>query len=155
MDELKYATFGQRVLAYIIDLIIIYVIFIVSCALFGVMLGLFGLMDFDTQSTQLHIIYNIGLIAISFLYYAIQESSDAKATIGKKVLGLQVVNYENRKITFSQACGRYISKMLSSLVFCLGYLAITWTEKSQGWHDSIAKTLVVNQKLSKENYGEI
>lgn len=89
-------------------------------------------------------------MVMTFLYFVIQESSEAKATLGKKMVSIEVVSTEYTRITFSQACGRYFAKILSSLAFCLGYLAITWTEKSQGWHDSLANTLVVRKDIPVE-----
>ena len=52
----------------------------------------------------------------SWLYYALLESSERQATLGKMATGLFVSNLEGGRISFGQASGRYWSKIGVSLV---------------------------------------
>ena len=82
---------------------------------------------------------------INWLYFTLQESSEFKATFGKRALGIVVTNYTGERITFGQANARYWGKILSGFIFCVGYLMAAFTEKKQALHDILAKTYVVNK----------
>ena len=80
---------------------------------------------------------------ISWLYFAAFESSPWQATPGKKVLGLRVTDLEARRISFIRASGRYFGKIISSLLFGIGFLMAGFTEKKQALHDMLAGCLVL------------
>ena len=63
-----------------------------------------------------------GLFALSWLYFALMESSRWQATLGKKVLNLKVTDEAGERIGFKRATVRYFSKFLSRLLFCLGFV---------------------------------
>jgi uncharacterized RDD family membrane protein YckC len=65
-------------------------------------------------------------------------------TIGKKIIGIQVVTTSGGKVDWVKAFIRSISRILSGLPLGLGYLWALWDAKSQTWHDKIADTLVVD-----------
>lgn len=79
----------------------------------------------------------------SWLYFATFESSRWQATPGKKVLGLLVTDLEGRRLSFIRASGRYFGKIISSLLFGIGFLMAGFTEKKQALHDMLAGCLVV------------
>lgn len=85
-------------------------------------------------------------LATVWLYYALLESSSRQATIGKMALGLIVIDEEGERITFARATGRHFAKILSTLVFFVGYLMVAFTQRKQGLHDLIAGTLVINKE---------
>lgn len=80
-----------------------------------------------------------------WLYFALQESSERQATIGKRAVGIYVTDLQGRRIAFGQATGRYFSKILSGLILDIGYIMVAFTEKKQGLHDMIASTLVMRR----------
>jgi len=82
-------------------------------------------------------------LVIGWLYFALQESGSAQATIGKKALGLKVVNMEGQRISFGQATGRHFGKFISAIILFIGYLMMLWDEKKQTLHDKMANTQVV------------
>ncbi|SPX85421.1 RDD family protein [Moraxella ovis] len=68
------------------------------------------------------------------------------ATPGKMLLGLKVLDAKTGNLlTLGQALLRYVGYILSSLIFCLGYIWVGFDKKKQGWHDKIAKTVVVRE----------
>lgn len=82
-------------------------------------------------------------VVAGWLYAALQESSAAQATLGKRALGIKVTNMEGGRISFLQATGRHFGKFISTLIFCIGYLMMLWDSKKQTLHDKMAGTLVV------------
>jgi uncharacterized RDD family membrane protein YckC len=88
---------------------------------------------------------NVLGIFVGWLYYSLQESGPNQATIGKKEVGLKVVNMEGERISFGQATGRHFAKFLSALIIFIGYLMMIWDEKKQTLHDKMANTLVIKR----------
>jgi uncharacterized RDD family membrane protein YckC len=50
-----------------------------------------------------------------------------------------------QRIGFLRATVRHFSKILSSMLFLIGYIMIAFTARKQGLHDLIAACLVVNR----------
>ena len=148
-SQFVFAGFGIRLVSYIIDLIIIGVI----AWLVGFVLGAFlgpsmSSIQYPTarELANLQIIGTIADIIVAWLYFSLLESSKKQGTVGKMILGLKVTNMSYQKISFGRATGRYFSKILSGLLFWLGYLMIAWDEEKQGLHDKIAQTYVVKAR---------
>ncbi len=99
--------------------------------LFGALIGIYALLIFAA-------------VALSWLYYALMESSERQATLGKVVLNLKVTDMNGNRLSFGRATGRYFAKIVSGLIpFGIGYILAGFTEKKQALHDFIAATLVV------------
>ncbi|OLP63171.1 hypothetical protein BACPU_33900 [Bacillus pumilus] len=84
-------------------------------------------------------------ILVTWLYYAIMESSKLQGTLGKKAVGIQVTKVTGEKITFGRATGRFFAKGFLSPFLYIGYIIAFFTEKKQALHDLIAKTIVVKK----------
>jgi uncharacterized RDD family membrane protein YckC len=82
-------------------------------------------------------------LIVPWFYYSGLESSKWQATVGKRVLNMKVTDLEGHRISFARATGRYFAKIISSLIFLIGYFMIGWTRRKQGLHDKLADTLVV------------
>jgi len=87
----------------------------------------------------------ITFIIVSWLYFAISESSMMQGTIGKRIMGIQVTDMNCGRIKFGKATGRYFGKFISGAVFLIGYFMAGFTEKKQALHDIMASTLVVKK----------
>lgn len=86
---------------------------------------------------------NLVSILISWLYFALQESGVNQATVGKKAMGIKVINEDGNRISFGQATGRYFGKFLSMILLFIGYLMMIWDSRKQTLHDKMAGTFVV------------
>jgi uncharacterized RDD family membrane protein YckC len=82
-------------------------------------------------------------IGCGWLYAAWWESSEKQATIGKRWLGLKVVDEQDERISFLRASGRYAAKYISALPCFLGFMAAILSSRGQAWHDRLAGTRVV------------
>lgn len=151
--SVKYAGFWRRFVAYIIDQMIMgvvaLVVFLPGLALLGLGIGA-GIMD-ETEGAIGFVIAAIAaylaailvIIVLEWLYYALMESSNKQATLGKMALGIIVTDMDGKRITFGRATGRYFGKILSSLILSIGYLMAAFTEKKQALHDMISNCLVI------------
>ena len=148
--RIVYASFWQRFCAAIVDGILSAIV----TSMFTIPMGfvLSGIMTLDgvkehmTPVLAQSIGFLIGMIIgtlVGWLYFALQESSGAQATLGKRGVGIKVVGLSGERISFGRATGRYFGKMLSQLTLLIGYLIQPFTEKKQALHDMLAETLVV------------
>ncbi|KZE53974.1 hypothetical protein AV540_07015 [Brevibacillus parabrevis] len=67
-------------------------------------------------------------------------------TLGKQIIGIRVISAKHARgrLTGGQVILREVlGKLLSSLVFCIGYMWVGWNPQKQGWHDLLAKTYVI------------
>jgi len=150
--SLVYADFGRRLLAFIIDVIII------SVPL-GILWGIFGAALFGAASTSDGDMSPVGgmafaggyagiqilSLALQILYFSYFESSEKQASLGKQVMGIKVVDLNGNRLSFMNALGRNASRIISGAVCLIGYIMAAFTAKKQALHDMIASTLVVNK----------
>ncbi len=101
--ELEYASFGARLLALVIDVII------VNTASSMIQAPFLALMLGNLNSTTM-IVGFVGPIllvgALAVFYTVWLESSAWQATLGKKILGLVVVDLDGQRITFWKSASR-------------------------------------------------
>jgi len=140
-----YGGFWIRVVALIIDAIIVRVVVAPVGIMFGG-LGLAGGMMSGFPHAGLAILGGgvtfILLVFGSWLYEALLESSSYQATLGKMIFGMKVTDLNGNRISFERATGRHFAKWLSGLILCIGYIMVGFTERKQGLHDLLAGTLV-------------
>jgi len=66
------------------------------------------------------------------------------ATPGKILFQLKIVDEKTHNpITNTQMLKRLFGYVLSTIPLCLGFMAVAWDKKRQGWHDKIAGTIVI------------
>ena len=67
------------------------------------------------------------------------------ATLGKILMKIQVVDaYTFEKPSFSSALNRSIFRVISEMLFYLGFVWAFYSKNRQGWHDKTAQTIVVD-----------
>jgi uncharacterized RDD family membrane protein YckC len=134
------AGFWRRCAAYLMDGILIAV---VSWAIEAAATPMFGGSgDLSGAVAGVFAIYAI-LFIVNWLYFALQESSAAQATLGKRAMGIKVTDDYGRRIGFGRASGRFFGKIISSFILNIGFMLAGWTARKQALHDMIAGTLVV------------
>jgi uncharacterized RDD family membrane protein YckC len=138
-DHVAYGGFWIRVVAYIIDGILLTIV----C---GVMDRLLGINILATDWDHYDPLANVISLVIGWLYFALLESSERGATVGKMVMGLRVVTSDGRRLSFMNATGRYFAKILSAIILCIGFIMVAFTDKKRGLHDIIAGTLVIKTR---------
>jgi S1-C subfamily serine protease len=81
-----------------------------------------------------------------FLYHSLFLSR-ISTTPGKKLFGLRVADASSGgDLTIGRAFGRTLSYALSSILLGLGFLSVAWHKRKQGWHDLLAKTVVIRKQ---------
>jgi uncharacterized RDD family membrane protein YckC len=146
----QYGGFWIRVVAAIIDTVVVRVVIFPFKAMFGLgslAAGGFGMHDYSHPLAWPFLIFGGGVLALiticaSWLYGALMESSSYQATLGKMIFGMKVTDLHGNRIDFLRATGRHFAKILSLLLLCIGFIMVGFTERKQGLHDMLAGTLV-------------
>lgn len=148
-----YADFGKRLVAFIIDGLILGVsVGIIMSVFSGVFFSSGGVemlenMENDPTAILTILMGYAGIMVVSliigWLYFALQESSEKMATVGKRAMGIVVTDLDGNRISFARATGRFFGKYLSGMIMYIGYIMAAFTEKKQALHDMIAGSLVM------------
>ena len=146
----NYATFWSRLLAFIIDYLLVN--FILSLIIALVVVIGWGESGPDMVQRGDDLVRDLSeswgpaqiLIIIGYwLYFAIMHSSAWGATVGKRVLGLYVADADGHRINFLQATLRFFGKLISIFTLFVGFLVALIHPRRQTLHDLIAKTYVM------------
>lgn len=78
-----------------------------------------------------------------FVYASAFEASALQGTLGKRLLGLRVVNFAGGRITYPQSLKRAVGKFFSLLPCGAGFIWAAFTKKHLTWHDAAAGTVVI------------
>lgn len=141
----RYGGFWLRWVALVIDSIVLSIPIGFLYFAGAVALGSGGGPDTNPVAVLFFLFLICMSIIATWLYFALMEASPAQGTLGKRALGLKVTDEAGRRIGFGRATGRYAAKFLSGILFNIGYIMAAFTERKQGLHDMIAKTLVVRR----------
>ena len=140
LEDVQYVSFVARAAAAVIDVIVMQVGSMFINALFlGMLLG-------NLTSGNM-ILATVGPLmvggAFALFYTVWLESSPWQATLGKRMLGIKVVDLQGRRIGLGMSSWRNMAKGLSMLTLGVGYLMPLWDHRRQALHDKAAGCLVI------------
>ena len=145
-DNIEYAGFWLRVWAGAIDICIEALGALLLTLVLDIVLRRFG-RGFGIDPWDSKVFTGVAFILIlsvgSWLYCAFAESSSWRATLGKRLLGLQVMTANGGHISFGQATVRHFMKFLSLFCLTIGFMMSGWTKRRQALHDMPCDCLVV------------
>ena len=154
MTNLQLADSGKRLIAFLIDIILLTV---VTMILFGILMtvGFVGASATETSDSAgmvaammgASLLLQIVSFALQVGYFTYMESSERQATIGKSAMGLIVADENGNRLDTQKALIRNISRLFSGFICLIGYLMAFFTEKKQTLHDIIAKTNVYTKPV--------
>lgn len=138
----QYVGFGRRLVATLLDSLIIgFLQFLIGMLLAGGIALLTG--STNTVASTSSMLSILVSIALSIGYVVFYQGSTGQ-TLGKKVMGIRVVDSSGSKPSYMTFFLRdVIGKTVSSIILGIGYLMVLWDGKKQGLHDKIAGTYVV------------
>jgi len=148
---LLHAGFWRRFAAYLIDGLILsaaaFVLYMLFLFIVIVPAAASGRRHVDDAAIGLSMLLLwLAIILAQWLYFALCESSAWQATPGKMALNMSVTDMYGRRIGFGQATGRFFGKILSGLVFDIGFMLAGWTARKQALHDLMAGCCVVRKE---------
>jgi uncharacterized RDD family membrane protein YckC/Tfp pilus assembly major pilin PilA len=135
-----YSHFGRRVLAFLIDIAV----------LFGISLVLSALIRAASNDPQAAGWVPLGDLLCFWIYKAGFESSPRQASLGKRALGIKVTTENGERIGFGRATARFFAQIFSYMFLAIGYFMAAFTPRRQALHDYIAGTLVTRRDATPE-----
>lgn len=141
--ERKPAGFWVRFWAYLLDVSVVWGITSI------LLKPVFGILGIETSGAEWYAPYAI-LSAILFYSYFVFMTKFFRQTLGKMVMGIQVVSLKQEKLTwgtllFREWIGRFLSVTILPLYWLVGF-----TPLKQGVHDFIADTTVIHEASYRE-----
>ena len=127
---LRPAGFWIRVVAYVIDIVILAVV----NAVVGVIVG--------QNNTNWGGLLSFLIDLAYFTYFWSQRGQ----TLGMMALNLRVIRTDGSPLTVGRAVGRYFALILSFLIVFIGVILVAFDARKQGLHDKIVDTLVVHTR---------
>lgn len=122
------ASKGMRIGAYLIDAVILS---LMQAAL-ALLAGPYGAMILGG--------------VLSVCYYGVTEGSALSGSLGKYLCGLIVVDDQGRPLGYGKAFVRALCRVLSGLIFGIGFLIGLFSEDGRTLHDRIAGTFVAKRE---------
>lgn len=130
------ATSGQRLIAFVIDQLIL--------------VGLAGLIGALVGRLVHPGLSGIATLFTGCLYYPLMHALTGQ-TFGKKIIGIQVVDLRGKQPSVTNIILREtIGRLFAVLAFGIGYLCIIWRKDKRGWHDLLGETHVIARKEARE-----
>ncbi|WP_431472100.1 RDD family protein [Nonlabens sp. SCSIO 43208] len=140
--EYVYAGLGKRILAFIIDALVLFAYIIILT--FTVYRAI-SVLDGDNDIGA----YELSMIPI-FIYSLIMHIIFNGRTVGKFIMGIKVVKEDGSPARWSDFIVRWIVRLVDLwlFMFTVGTVSILLTDKQQRLGDMMAKTIVINTRKS-------
>ena len=143
-EELEYVGFWPRVLASIIDTLLIGVI------TWPLLTAFYGESYWDgdsfIQGPMDFILSWIFPAVAVVIFWVTRQATPGKMAISAKIVDARTGNAPS----INQYIGRYLSYFIAMIPFFIGIIWVAFDEKKQGWHDKISSTVVVRPKKIKD-----
>jgi uncharacterized RDD family membrane protein YckC len=142
----EFGGFGERLVAYIVDIVITGIVILVVAVLGGLAVAGGAASENNILTGTGIVVLVLALLIIPLAYFPYFWARDGQ-TPGMRMLGLRVVrDVDGGPISGGQAILRLIGYWVSGAVFYIGYIWIFIDKRRRGWHDLIAGTVVVKRQ---------
>lgn len=83
-------------------------------------------------------------VVLSIAYFGYFEGQPAGQTIGKRVMGIRVIDFTTGgSLESSKALVRAVVRVVSGFACAIGFIWALFNKEKQTWHDLAAQTVVV------------
>jgi uncharacterized RDD family membrane protein YckC len=142
IQEREFASFGSRLIAFLLDIVFSIVIDMVIMLFVSPLVRIVGVIGEEAVI----FVNNIMFLIITWIYFSVLEATDSQATYGKKILKIKVVKIDGGKLDFSKATFRFLLKIVSGLILGIGFFKAIFSPTNQTLHDKIIGTYVIKNK---------
>jgi uncharacterized RDD family membrane protein YckC len=151
--QFQIAGLGSRAAAFIIDQTLLMLVNILTLVvLFFVMDGMESATFFLEKSSFPIAIVVIALFVVNWGYFFCFEFFSGGRTLGKKVVGIRVIQENGHSITLLSSFIRNLVRLIDSLptAYFLGIIMIFFHSKHKRLGDLVAGTIVVHERKAKK-----
>jgi uncharacterized RDD family membrane protein YckC len=136
--QVRYGGFWIRVVAYIIDAIILGIVYAIIATAFGV-----NFSDPNVAQNGRYQGASALNLVVAFIYFA-GLWTVMGGSLGQRILGMRIVDANTgAPISFGKAALRALGLYISFLVCFIGVIWVAFDARKQGWMDKIGGTVVV------------
>ncbi len=128
---------GRRILAYLLDMVVVGVIFVVAWVAFSIV----GVLSFGLLSTPLSLL----LACVPLGYHTLLIGGPGSATWGMQLFRLEVRSFTGARPNFAQA--GLMTVMFYATVWSTGFLILIvalFNDRRRTLHDLLSGTVVIN-----------
>jgi uncharacterized RDD family membrane protein YckC len=145
--ELDYVGFWARVGAALIDSVLL--LAVITPVLYW-FYGPSYFLEGGAVHGAVDVLLNWVLPAVAVVVFWVYR----QATPGKMVIKARIVDADTAgPPSTGQLVGRYFAYYISILPFCLGLFWVAFDARKQGWHDKLARTVVVRDRRTDTTAG--
>ena len=136
--------FLRRLVAFTIDLVVLYIIDVILMIIGFLAMGVdpSGLGEGGIEQIQVLLPFYFFIFIINIAYYTYFHGNTGQ-TPGKMICKLKVVRVNGEPLGYGKAFLRWIGYIVSWVVFALGFLWVIFDRQKQAWHDKIAGSYVL------------
>ena len=144
---LRYASFETRLVAFVLDLIVLASFFALFVAF--ALLQLLLRSDFGDDDPPDQAYYVAAIIVITYFLafvplYFVGLWAWRGQTLGKMAVAIRVLRTDGRPTGVGAALLRLVGYLFSTLLLFAGFLMIAFDRQRRGLHDRLADTIVVD-----------
>jgi len=136
----SYAHLFRRFLAFVLDIIVLYAIYV----LFGYLHDFIADLHIEMR-TRLLQASTILMFIIMLLYFPYTESRRNGSSIGKTIMKIKVKTLKDEKLSFFRSLFRFIAFLIELLILPFGTLLAFVTPRKQTFKDLLSKSVIVNR----------
>jgi uncharacterized RDD family membrane protein YckC len=142
------ASFKARAIAFVIDFLVAFVLFVAVFILGARLASNLGLLKIETNVNlefDLHHWYSLLFVV---LYFGLSTYLGNGKTLGKWLLGIRVVSLAHERMSLWHSFERALGYGASALEFGFGFIQYFIHPNRRTVHDRIAETIVVKEEKS-------
>jgi len=155
-NELTLASIPSRIIAILIDFVIIFFLFYLIDKIFDLAgvgitnIKLTNIFHIEIESTNMSenkmLIFKTFLGFVPTIYFVITTYISNGQSIGKKILGIKIISIYHHRIGFWHCIERSLGYVASTLELGIGFLQVFWNPNRMTLHDRIAETIVIKTR---------
>ncbi|KAF5088867.1 RDD family protein [Methanobacterium aggregans] len=145
--EVQLASLGDRIIAYIIDMLVIFVLAFLAGLVIGLMI-VFGGVQSTSDGFLMVVNYLVGFLLFFGYFILLEGPLGGGRTLGKRIIHIKVVKEEDLEVMdYTKSFVRNILRIIDGFIcYLVAILLIHSSDKNQRLGDSAAHTLVIKEK---------
>jgi uncharacterized RDD family membrane protein YckC len=159
-NEQTLATIPSRILAMLIDLVIIFLLYrLIDKAFDWIGIGITNItltnifhIDIEAKNmseTKIQV-FKTCLGFVPIIYFVITTYLTNGQSIGKKIVGIKIISVYHRRIGLWHCIERSLGYVASTLELMIGFYHVFWNPNRMALHDRIAETVVIKSCIKKK-----
>jgi uncharacterized RDD family membrane protein YckC len=158
--ELALATIPSRIVAIMIDFVIIFFIFYLIDKIFDLAgvgitnIKLTNIFHIEIESKNMSEnkiqVFKVFLGFVPTIYFVLTTFITNGQSIGKKILGIKIISVYHHRIGLWHCIERSLGYVASTLELGIGFLQVFWNPNRMTLHDRIAETIVIKSRVKKD-----